>query len=68
MIPGTGINPGNPKSTKISFFVPSVSVGVLKAFFNSIFGNSPNIFSSTKVTFGHLHYFFSSSFRGYIIY
>ena len=65
---GTSINSGDPKRSEVSFFGFSVAVGVKHGFFYGVFGHGPDVFTSSKITFGLFEDFFSSSSGSYCIY
>jgi hypothetical protein len=57
----TSIDTGYPQGTKTSFFVSAVAVCVEHGFVYCILGNCPNVFSTSKVTFGLLDNLLSTS-------
>ena len=62
------IDARNPKGTEGALLVAAIAILVLQTFFDGVFGDRPNIFTSTKVTFGHSHDALSAGATGNIIY
>jgi hypothetical protein len=60
MFPGGGIDPLDPQSPEITFFNPSVTVGIKHTLFMCVFRDRPDILASTKLTFGLFHDLFSA--------
>ena len=56
----TGIDTSNPQGAEISFLGFAIAVSVNEAFFNRVFGYRPNIFFTTKETFGQFQNALSS--------
>src|SRR5690606_28830676 len=57
---GTSVDSGNPKRPEISFLLFSSAISVLHRFFYGVFGNCPNVLSSSEITFSQFHHFFSA--------
>ena len=57
-----------PKATEVSFLVLATYVSILHSFLYSILRYGPNILTTTKVSFGLLHYFLASCSRRYTVY